>query len=355
MSASLRRQIGQLMIAGLEGTALTAMERAWLKLIRPSGVILFRRNIEAAAQTVELLREVAEIAGKPIFRCVDLEGGLVDRLRDLIAPMPSPAAVFASGKPAIFKNHGRLIAQEARTLGFNTVFAPVLDLALPESSAVMRTRVVSADPAQVTAYAGAILQGFADEGVLGCGKHFPGLGGGSLDSHEAMPTIARSWDAMWQQDIAPYRALSKKLPMVMVAHAAYPNASNSGLPASISPYWVTQILREKMNYSGLIVSDDMEMGGILTQRSMEDAAVEAIAAGVDLLEICKDPSLVVQTYEALLSEGERSPAFRRRIATSERRIAQGQKKLLSRLPRVPTVAAVEKMRAKIHRFSGQIS
>jgi beta-N-acetylhexosaminidase len=170
-----------------------------------------------------------------------------------------------------------------------------------------------------------------------------------------MPTIARSWDAMWQQDIAPYRALSKQLPMVMVAHAAYPNASKSGLPASISPYWVTQILREKMNYSGLIVSDDMEMGGILTQRSMEDAAVEAIAAGVDLLEICKDPSLVVRTYEALLSEGERSSAFRRRIATSERRIAQGQKKLLSRLPRVPTVAAVEKMRAKIHRFSGQIS
>jgi beta-N-acetylhexosaminidase len=162
MSAPLRRQIGQLMIAGLEGPALTAMERAWLKLIRPSGVILFRRNIEAAAQTVELLREVGEIVGKPVFRCVDLEGGLVDRLRDLIAPMPSPAAVFASGKPAIFKNHGRLIAQEARTLGFNTVFAPVLDLALPESSAVMRTRVVSADPAQVTAYASAFLQGFPD-------------------------------------------------------------------------------------------------------------------------------------------------------------------------------------------------
>ena len=117
---NLRQQVGQLIIAGVEGPELTALERAWLKLVRPGGVILFRRNIEQSAQVTALLREATEIAGAPLFRCVDLEGGLVDRLRDLIAPMPSPAAVFATGKPANFVRHGRLIGQEAKTLGFRS-------------------------------------------------------------------------------------------------------------------------------------------------------------------------------------------------------------------------------------------
>src|SRR5277367_575002 len=125
MSATLRQQVGQLIIAGLEGPELTSIERAWLKLIRPGGVILFRRNIEEPGQTVQLLREATEMTDAPSFRCVDLEGGLVDRLRDLVAPMASPVAVYATGKPALFKKHGQLIAREARSLGFNTVFAPV--------------------------------------------------------------------------------------------------------------------------------------------------------------------------------------------------------------------------------------
>ncbi len=142
---NLREQVGQLIIVGVEGVELSPLERAWLKLIRPGGVILFRRNIEQASQVTALLRDATEIAGAPLFRCVDMEGGLVDRLRDLIAPMPSAAAVFATGKPANFVKHGRLIAREARALGFNVTFAPVLDLALPISAAVMRTRAVSAD------------------------------------------------------------------------------------------------------------------------------------------------------------------------------------------------------------------
>ena len=103
MTATLRHQVGELIIAGLEGPELTATESAWLKLIRPGGVILFRRNIEETGQTMQLLREATKIVNASIFRCVDLEGGLVDRLRDLIAPMPSPGAVYATGRPSLFK------------------------------------------------------------------------------------------------------------------------------------------------------------------------------------------------------------------------------------------------------------
>jgi beta-N-acetylhexosaminidase len=313
MNATLRRQVGRLFIVGLEGPELTATERAWLRLIRPGGVILFRRNIEEAAQTATLLREVTEIIGAPIFRCVDLEGGLVDRLRDLIAPMPSAAAVFATGKPSLYKQHGRLIAQEAKLLGFNIVFAPVLDLALPESKAVMRTRTVSANPEDVIAYASSFLEGFEAEGIFGCGKHFPGLGGGNLDSHHAMPIIERSWETMWAEDILPFRALASRLPMIMISHAAYPRASKDLAPASISSFWISDVLKKQLKYTGLVISDDMEMGGILTRSSIEEASVQALIAGTDILEICKDPSLIFRAYESVLAEAESSSVFHRKI------------------------------------------
>lgn len=353
MSTSLRRQVGRLLIAGLEGAELTSTERAWLKLIRPAGVILFRRNIEETGQTLQLLREASEIAGAPNFRCVDLEGGLVDRLRDLVAPMPSPAAVFATRKPALFKKHGQLIAREARTLGFNTVFAPVVDLALPASAAVMRTRAVSPDPEEVSVYASAFLDGLAAEGIIGCGKHFPGLGGASLDSHYAMPNIQRTLNEMWNEDITPFRKLRAQLPMIMVAHASYPRASRSHLPASISPFWITEMLRIRLFYKGLIISDDMEMGGILTQRTIEEAAVEAIAAGTDILEICKDPSLLLRAYEALLSEAERSPSFRHRVQLAAGRVFRSRGRLAGFFA-APRPRALEKLRLQVQRFAKKI-
>ncbi len=206
----------------------------------------------------------------------------------------------------------------------------------------MRTRVVSPDPAEVTGYASAFLDGFATEGIVACGKHFPGLGGGNLDSHHSMPIIRRSWQEMWNQDLAPFRALSTRLPMIMVAHASYPQAAETSLPASISPFWITRVLRGKLRYRGLIISDDMEMGGILTQKSIEDAAVEAVAAGTDILEICKDPALVLRAYEALLSEAERSPSFRRRIQVAASRIILFKKQRIlgaapKRLPELETL------------------
>ena len=342
------------MIAGVEGEELTPLERAWLKLVRPGGVILFRRNIEQAPQVTALLRDVTEIAGAPMFRCVDLEGGLVDRLRNLIAPMPSPAAVFASGRRTSFAKHGRLIAQEAKALGFNAVFAPVLDLALPASASVMRSRSVSADPKDVTVYAAAFLDGLDTGGVSGCGKHFPGLGGGNLDSHEAMPLIERTWKELWGEDLAVFRALAPRLPMIMVAHAAYPRVK-AAVPASISPYWISTVLRKRVRFGGLVVSDDMEMGGILTQASIEDAAVKAIHAGTDLIEICRNPALVLRAYEALLSEAERSAPFRHLVETAAQRVVEHKnRRLEATMPRTASAAQIEKLRTRVTKFAEEV-
>jgi beta-N-acetylhexosaminidase len=358
---NLRHDVGQLLLVGLSGPALDATERAWLRLIRPSGTVLFRRNIEEAGQVHALIESIGDTVGEgPLFCAVDVEGGLVDRLRDLIAPMPSAAAVAATATRSLARRHGHLIGSELRLLGFNVAFAPVLDLRTAASAEVMRTRVASDTPKGVIAYAEAFLTGLSKAGALGCGKHFPGLGGGALDSHHATPLIEHPWKQLWEEDVLPFRKLHRALPFIMVSHAAYPNAFNKPdmqpLPASISPFWIDRVLRQKIGYRGLIVSDDMEMGGILHHRPMEEAAVAAIAAGCHLIEICKDPALVLTAYEALLTEAERSRSFRSIVEQSAATVRSHRHKLLrhASLPRPPSSDQITRMRDAVLEFAAAV-
>jgi beta-N-acetylhexosaminidase len=351
---SLREAAGQVLLVGLEGPQLSATETAWLRLLRPGGVILFRRNIESPAQTHALLQATRQLAAEPQFRCVDVEGGTVDRLRNAIAPMPSAFAVAATHKPSLFQKHGALIGQAVHLLGFNTTFAPVLDLRTAASAEVMTSRVVSEDPEAVVAYARQFLAGLAKAGVLGSGKHFPGLGSGQVDSHHATPTIDLPLSTLWQQDLLPYRRLAKQLPMVMLSHAAYPAAVPE--PASISRYWITEVLLRELKYRGLVISDDMEMGGILTYMGMAEAAVRALEAGTHVVEICRDPALIFSAYEALLREAESSKPFARILLRAADAVRAFKIKKLKKdaLPAAPTAAAVTKMRSAVERFAAQV-
>jgi beta-N-acetylhexosaminidase len=247
-------------------------------------------------------------------------------------------------------------------LGFNLNLAPVLDLALPVSRGVMGTRVVSDDPAKVIAYASAFLAGLQQHRVLGCGKHFPGLGGGTLDSHHATPSIERTWEQMWEQDLQPYRALAAKLPVMMVNHAAYPRIEQPGIerparPASLSRFWIEEVLRGKLRYRGLAISDDMEMGGVLNHASPESAAIAAIAAGTDLLEICHRADRVLATHEALLREAERSPAFARCVNRAAKRVSNAKLRLLgnSPLPRTLSAAGLKQLQKAQERLREQMA
>jgi beta-N-acetylhexosaminidase len=329
---TLRHKVGSLLIVGVETTSLSPLEVAWLRSLQPSGLILFRRNVESPAQVHALFRQAVSLLESPFFRCIDLEGGTVDRLRDLIGPTPSAAEVAATRNQNVFHAHGAFIGRALHALGFNLNLAPVLDLALPAGFKVMGTRVASPDPKQVVAYARKFLAGMSQHGVLGCGKHFPGLGGGTLDSHHATPRIARTWEQMWKQDLEPYRALAAELPLVMVNHAAYPKIEHPPLPASLSRFWIQGVLRDKLKYRGLVISDDMEMGGVLNHASPGEAAIEAIAAGTDLLEICHRADRVLLTYDALLREAERSPAFARQVTAVSARVAKAKERFLDKRP-----------------------
>jgi beta-N-acetylhexosaminidase len=350
--------IGQLLIIGFDGTKVSPRLASLLTKIQPAGVILFARNITGAEQTHTLLRECQKYVATPLLTCVDLEGGTVDRFRNVIGAAPSPAEVFATGRRALFRKHGRVIGENCRALGFNLDFAPVLDLAHAASRAVMSSRAVSDDPKQVVIYAREFLRGLGDAGVLGCGKHFPGLGEATLDTHHELPSIEKALRKLWQEDLVPYRMLRHALPMVMVSHAAYPSVTKDRTPASLSKKWIIGILRQKIGYHGLICSDDLEMGGVLAAGPIEQVMIGHIRAGGDLGLICHREDFILRAHEALVSEAERDSRFARRVRESAQRVlAFKSKKARGRgRPRhtVPTSARVEKLTRQLWEFSEEI-
>jgi beta-N-acetylhexosaminidase len=318
-------------------------------------VILFARNITGAEQTHRLLRECQKQVAPPLFTCVDLEGGKVDRFRNVLGPAPAPADVFATGDRKLFRKHGRIIGESCRALGFNVDFAPALDLAFEASRSVMSSRAVSDDPKEVVRYAREFLCGLGDTGVLGCGKHFPGLGEGNLDSHHDLPIIEKPFKKLWEQDLVPYRTMRRELPFVMVSHAAFPAVTKERTPASLSKKWITDILRKQIGYRGLICSDDLEMGGVLEGRPIEQAAIGHIRAGGDLGLICHQEEFIVRAYEAMVLEAERDRKFRGRVEESAKRVLAFKKKhLVKPRTQVPTAPRVEKLSRQLWEFGEEI-
>jgi beta-N-acetylhexosaminidase len=319
-------------------------------------VILFARNIVGAEQTYKLLRDCQQHVSTPLFRCVDLEGGKVDRLRDVLGPAPSPAEVFASGDRKLFRQHGRIIGSNCRALGFNVDFAPALDLAFEASRTVMNSRLVSDDPKETIVYVREFLAGLSTAGVLGNGKHFPGLGEGKLDSHHSLPVIEKPWKKLWEQDLVPYRTLRTQLPFVMISHAAYPAVTGDSTPASLSKKWITDILRKKIRYRGLIVSDDLEMGGVLSAAPIEQAAVGHIRAGGDLCLICHKEEFVTRVYDELIRTAESDRAFARRVTESSKRVLAFKKKnkQLARWAPPPSAETVQRLSRRLWELSEQV-
>jgi beta-N-acetylhexosaminidase len=349
-------QLGQLLILGFDGTKMTPRLSSLLGKLRPAGVILFARNVASAPQTHRLLQECRACVDTPLFTCVDMEGGRVDRLRDVLGPVPSAAEVFATGDRRLFRKHGKVIGECCRALGFNTDLAPVVDLALEPSRSVMSSRAVAADPKQVVVYAREFLAGLRLAGVIGAAKHFPGLGGANLDTHHELPCVRRSWKELWAEDIYPYRVMRRELPLVLVGHANYPAVTHDGTPASLSRKWISEVLRKKIGYRGLIVSDDLEMGGVLRAAPIEQAAVEFIRAGGDLCLICHQEDYILRAYEALVREAERDRRFASRVRESAGRVLAFKKRAaaLRRSATPPEARKVEGLSRQLWEFSEQV-
>lgn len=344
------------MIIGVHGLELDEHLRQFLFQMQPGGVIFFKRNIETAPQCYDFLTQCRTTVSIPLFTCVDLEGGTVDRLRDIVCNTHSAAQVAATGDRKLFHRAGEILGHEARAFGFNTNFAPVSDLGLPASRPVLGSRTASPDAATTVAYVREFLKGLDSAGVLGCGKHFPGLGEASLDSHLTLPVINKPWKRLWAEDLLPYRKLHKQFPFIMTAHAAYPTVTKDGTPASISQKWLTDVLKKKIGYRGIILADDLEMGGVLAAAPIADAVLRTIRAGSDMFLVCHKEEDVHAVFEAVVREAERDKKFAALVTKAAEHVLRfkARAKALKKVAARPTEKTVVKLRHELERFERQL-
>lgn len=307
---TVEQKAGRLLFVGLGGTELDRHARRMLRELQPGGVIIFGRNVETAAQLARMTTQIRDALGQRVVVGVDQEGGLVDRLRDVCEPMPSAKAVRSAARSDLAEKFGALSARALRLLGFNMNFAPVLDLGGGNEENGLRARTFGPNPNVVSRLAGAYLDGLQRHGVVGCGKHFPGLGGSSVDSHRRLPVVTHSWEQILENDLVPFRDLmfhrpGERLHSVMVSHAAFPEVSEflqawfrrtmelptleslHQLPATISGNVVMRLLRQAFKFDGLVITDDMEMGAVVQTLSVPEASLRAVEAGSDMVLICE--------------------------------------------------------------------
>lgn len=277
---------------GVEALALTGADRTRLASPNVGGVILFARNFASSAQLRELTAEIRDIRASLLI-AVDHEGGRVQRFRtdefSLIPPMRSLGRQWdddpAAANAAAFE-HGATIARELRAHGIDFSFAPVLDLDYA-ASAVIGNRAFHADPIVVAELAGAVLRGLDAGGCAGVGKHFPGHGFVEADSHVDTPVDERALDDILRTDIVPFAALIQQgLAAIMPAHVVYPAVD--ARPAGFSRIWITDILRKRLAFDGLVFSDDLEMAGAHSVGDIVARADAAIDAGCDAILVCND-------------------------------------------------------------------
>lgn len=335
-SLPIEKKIGQLFFIGLPGAQIDEQTTEILEEISPGGVCLFARNIREAAQTRELLEKITEILPVQPFLSIDQEGGLVDRLRRVVTPMPSANSLKSAADAAKL---AEITAQILRILGFNMNFAPVVDViddGRGRQTNGIYSRNFGTSKEDVAEFARNYLRVLQANGIIGCVKHFPGLGASQVDSHEELPLVNISAAELGEVDLFPYRAIlqTETVDAVMVAHAAFPatdlqetDRNGKLLPSSLSSKFIENLLRGDLGFKGLVITDDLEMGAILKNYGIGEACKTALLAGEDLLSICADPNRIYEGYNAVLRAVKTGEISESRVDESLARIAAVKGKL----------------------------
>ena len=313
MNRNLAADAGRVLMVGLSGPDLTSGEKKSLEQLRPGGVILFRRNLDSPERLAVLMEDLDRLLPAFPWLAVDQEGGSVSRLEPWIGATPS-ACERASAGPGEAYRFGRETGRQLASLGFNLDFAPVVDLCPPDRPNGIGDRSWGTDPEKVAGLTGRFLDGLHSTGVAGCLKHFPGLGDTAVDSHLELPVCRRDGGMIERVDMLPYRELGPSAPAIMVCHASFPTLdSEEGRPASLSPAIITRYLREQIGFTGMVATDDMEMGAVAPLDVDGSAAVQAIRAGADLLPYCADLNRAGAARDALVREAEADNRFAGRL------------------------------------------
>lgn len=297
--------IARLFSVGFEGTTPSRELEELLKR-GVGGVILFRRNIEAPEQVLELTRSIKRLAGRPIFVGIDQEGGRVRRLRTGFTDIPPMRALGLSRDPALAFEVGCLLGRELLAVGIDLNFAPVVDVDTNPDNPVIGDRAFGPDAALVAELGQAVLRGLQSEGVAACAKHFPGHGDTHQDSHATLPRLGHALERLERVELVPFRAAAQAgVASMMTAHVVL-EAVDARYPATLSELVLGRLLRDRIGFDGVVFSDDMEMQAIAGRFDWGTAAVRALRAGVDSLLVCHTASVVHTMIDAVsngLQEG----------------------------------------------------
>jgi beta-N-acetylhexosaminidase len=342
--SAFRRAIGQLLIGSFPSTTIPPELRSLARDFGLGGVILFARNIEEPGQVAELAHDLQSLAGDlPLWVSVDQEGGRVARLRAPFTKWPPMATLGRSGDEGLASRFAAALAAELSAVGITLDYAPVLDILTNAKNPVIGDRALAEDAESVGRLGAAIIRGLQDNGIAACGKHFPGHGDTSADSHFELPVVEHSPDRIRRVECVPFReAIKANVAFIMTAHVLVPSFDEQK-PATLSRTIVHGLLRDELGYEGIILSDDLEMRALAATYTVPDAAVEAIAAGCDAVLVCRhlvqdrvhDIDAQVQVLEALIHavEDERIPYGRIEDALARQRRAK------ERFLAAPTFAA----------------
>lgn len=301
-TADRKRRAGQRLVIGLAGTSLNEQEREFIRAARPGGFILFRRNIEDVAQVREFNRELASLLPNdlPPIRCVDQEGGRVQRVKAPATVWPPMRWVGNVGDPEYTRAVGAALGKECRALGFDLDFAPVADVDSNPKNPIIGDRAFSSSPAHTAAHVAAFIKGMQGVGCIASAKHFPGHGDTATDSHLELPIVEKDPPDLDQVELPPFQAsIDAGVATVMTAHVLYP-ALDEKYPATMSPTILDGLLRKKQKFGGVIISDDLEMKALRGRWPLEEQLSRASSATVDVFLACEQLSLVVEAWETLI-------------------------------------------------------
>ncbi|KLU63713.1 beta-hexosaminidase A precursor [Desulfosporosinus acididurans] len=312
---------GQMLMVGFDGLKPDYYISRMINLRYVGGVVLYGRNIKTKGQVTELDDQLQKMSlakdNLPLFISVDQEGGLVDRFKGLISETPDPPNLGKLSADEV-SNYALKTGEELKPMGINVNLAPVL--AVAGSNSIMLGRAYGDDPNIVAKTAVAAITGYKNSGIIPCAKHFPGLGLSLQDTHTTSTVINSSLDALNKRDLIPFRAaIQDGVEMIMVNHAIYP-ALDPQNPASLSYTIQTDILRDKLGYKGLILTDDLEMAAAEAEGSVGQNAVKAVKAGADIVLVCQTPEKQKEAYDALLAAIKSGEISQQRLKDTMRRI-----------------------------------
>ncbi|MGG3469784.1 beta-N-acetylhexosaminidase [Neobacillus pocheonensis] len=301
---TLNEKIGQMIIAGFDGTTVNSNTQNLINKYKPGGLILYQTNVKDAAQLVNLTNAIKNANSNnkvPLFISVDQEGGRVHRMPSSIQITPSARIIGNKNDQKYAYNIGKVIAYELQAFGFNTDFAPVLDIQSNPKNTVIGDRSFGTNSSIVSKMGVSMMNGISSGKIIPVIKHFPGHGDTSVDSHLELPLVLNDLTRLKQVELVPFNnAIKDHADMVMVAHILVKKI-DPNYPASMSKTIITDLLRKQYGFRGVVISDDMTMGAIAKHYNLKDAAVRAVNAGSDIILVGHGMDNVATIYNGIYS------------------------------------------------------